>query len=67
MQGIYIWFAFMSKLVDNGGKDMGLGLCFLELLQAKKAATQDGVLVGIITLLKLFGYGIHNGGFAGAN
>ena len=54
----------MSKLVGNGGNDMGLDLHFLELSRAEKVASQNGVLVGITTLLKLFGYGIRNGGFA---
>ena len=66
MQGVCIQFAFMSKLVGNGGKDTGLGLRFLELSRAKKVATQDGVLVGII-IVKSFGYGIRNRGFAGTS
>ena len=66
MQGICIRFAYMSKLVGNGGKNTGLGLCCLELSRAEKVATQDGVLDGITTL-ESFGYGIRNGGFAGAS
>ena len=46
----------MSKLVGNGGNDTGLGLCFLELSQAYKVATQDSVLVGI-ALIEPFGNG----------
>ena len=67
MQGVCIRFAFMSKLVGNGGKDTGLGLCFLKLSRAEKVATQDGVLVGIIVFLESFGYGICYGGFAEAS
>ena len=66
IQGVCILFAFLSKLVGNGGKDTDLTLCFLELPRAEKAATQDSV-VGITTLLEFFGYGIRNGGFAGAS
>ena len=56
----------MSKLVGNGGNNMELGLCFFESSRAEKVATQDGMLAGIITL-EQFGYGIRNGGFAGAS
>ena len=56
----------MSKLVGNGGKDTGLGLCFLELLWAEKVGTQDSV-VGISSLLESFGYGVRNGGLAEAS
>ena len=41
-------------------------LCFFELSWAEKAATHDGVLVGIVAL-ESFGYSIRNGGFAGAS
>ena len=57
----------MSKLVGNSGNDTSLGLRFLELSRVEKVTTQDGVLVNITILLKLFGYGIRNGGFAGAS
>ena len=57
----------MSKLVGNSGNDTSLGLRFLELSRAEKVTTQDGVLVNITILLKLFGYGIRSGGFAGAS
>ena len=35
-------------------------------LGAEKVAAQDGVLVDFTILLKLVGYGIRNGDFAGA-
>ena len=57
----------MNKLVGNVGKDSGLGLRFLKLSRAEKVATQDGVLIGITTLLKSLGKGVHNGIFAGAS
>ena len=56
----------MSKLIGNGGKDTELGLCFFNSSRAEKVAPQDGVLVGIINF-ESFGYGIRNGGFAGAS
>ena len=67
VQGVCIGFAFMSKLVGNGGKDTGLGSSFRELSRAEKVSAQDRVLFSIITLLESFGHGIRNGCFPGAS
>ena len=63
MQGVCVRFAFTSKLVLGDGVD----LRFSELSQAEKVTAQNGLLVGIIVLVESLGYGIRNGGFAGAS
>jgi hypothetical protein len=66
MQGVCKRFAFMSKLVGNGGKDTDLGL-FLGIVASRESCTQDGVLINITILLVSFGYGIRYGGLAGTS
>jgi hypothetical protein len=67
MQGFSIRWAFTRELVSDGGEDTFLVSRFFELSRAEKVAVQDGVLVGIAILFEPFGYGIRNGGFAGAS
>jgi len=66
MQDICIWLTFTSKLVSNGGNDLGPSLCFFELSRAEKVATQNGMLVSAATLLEPPGYGICYGSFTRA-
>ena len=59
--------AFAAELVGDGGEDTVLGSRFLKLSRAEKVGAQDSTLFRLNMLLKSFGYGIQNRGFAGAS